>query len=198
MQLNIEKYEEVIRGYNERNAKYDISRGQSPGDLTVLLTYIDQLPPGAVYVETGTCDGSTVLTLALYRPDIQIYTCDIQDSPKFHKAKEESGIKNITFYNEDSTSLAKRWDKPIDMLFIDTGRHLFPQIFYDFAGWYPWVKPGAPILWHDFEALGPDNTFQIGLAMEIFRGHPKYNLSIPVEDSRFPSCITIITKPNDA
>lgn len=195
MEFNREKYEKEIQEYGERNTKYHLSRGQGSEDLTLLLTFIDQLQPGATYVETGTSDGSTILTLALRRPDINIYGCDIQDSLNFHQAVEELGIKNITFYNEDSTSLAKRWDKPIDLLFIDTGRHQFPQIFYDFAGWMPWVKPGAPILWHDFETLADTNTFAIGQAMEIFRGHPKYNLSIPVEDCGLQTCITVIYKP---
>lgn len=195
MQFNKEKYNKEIGEYRERNKKYGIDRGQTTEDLTILLTYIDQLPPGSAYMETGTADGSTILALALRRPDIQLYGCDTRYSSRFQKTKEELGITNITFFNEDSANLAKKWDKPIDMLFIDTGEHLFPQIFYDFAGWIPWVKPGAPILWHDFEKLESKPRFHVGQAMEIFRGHPKYNLLIPAEDTGFGSSIAIITKP---
>jgi len=195
MNFNREKYEEDIKKYGERNEKYRLSRGQGAEDLTVLLTYVDQLPQGATYMETGFCDGSAIITVVLHRPDLKCYGCDIEKSQFYPKAMEELGIKNITFFHEDSTDLAKRWDKPIDLLFIDTGRHMFPQIFYDFAGWYPHVKPGAPILWHDYGENMAEGDFEVGKAFKIFIGHPKYNTCIPVRDLGIQSSIAIITKP---
>ena len=195
MDFNREKYTKEIEEYGIRNAKYNISRGQGAEDLVVLLSYVDQLPYGATYVETGFCDGSAIMAVALHRPDLQCYGIDIQESGNYPKAKADLGFPNITFIHGDSTDIAKTWDKPIDLLFIDTGRHMFPQIFYDFAGWYPFVRPQAPILWHDYGEGLAEGDFEVGKAFNIFRDNPIYKTFIPVRDIGLQSSIAIITKP---
>lgn len=192
------KYIQQTADYHDHINKYNLSRGQQTEDIAVLLTYVDELPTNAVYVESGICDGSAILTVALQRPDIQCYGIDIQipNRGNFQKVLDDLGIKNITFIHGDSTDVCKTWDKEIDLLFIDTGYHLFPQIFYDFAGWLPHVKTGAPILWHDYENNEDGKTgFEVGQAFKVFKGHPKYNTYIPVLEDNIHSSIAIIIKP---
>lgn len=191
-----EKYKKDIEDYSYRNAKYNLSRGLQREDVFALLAYVDTLKPNSIYVETGVADGTSLMLVALHRPDIECYGIDIQGSVRLNRVLEDYKPKNVHYIIDDATNIAKTWDKKIDLLFIDTGAHQFPQIFYDFAGWYPYVKPGSYILWHDYEGENKKHTgFDVGQAFVIFKGHQLYNCYIPAEEDNFSTSIAIIQKP---
>lgn len=47
-----------------------------------------------------------------------------------------------------SFNIVKSWTKPIDLIFID-GDHTYEAVKQDFEEWYPHVKAGGVILFHD-------------------------------------------------
>ena len=118
----------------------------------ILMHYVDELKSGDTYVEIGTSEGYSLLMVAGFRPDINCYGIEINsDATRLIKdMAEELNFKNVNLITGDSMEACKEWDKKIDLLFID-GDHMFPQIFYDFVGWYPFVETGKKILFHDFE-----------------------------------------------
>jgi predicted O-methyltransferase YrrM len=47
-----------------------------------------------------------------------------------------------------STEIAKKWNKPIHMLFVD-GSHRYQDVLDDFAGFFPFVVDGGLVAFHD-------------------------------------------------
>ena len=64
-----------------------------------------------------------------------------------------------------SHNVIKTWVMPIDMIFID-GDHRYPAVKQDFEQWFPFVKKGGLILFHDSrkEKSTPEETFNRGWA----------------------------------
>jgi len=56
-----------------------------------------------------------------------------------------------------STDAARTWDKPIDLLFID-GSHVYEDVLADFNGFFPHVKPGGIVAFHDVHETWPGPT----------------------------------------
>jgi hypothetical protein len=53
-----------------------------------------------------------------------------------------------------SADIAQMWRTPIDLLFID-GSHEFPDVLTDFENFFPWVREGGIVAFHDVEPLWP-------------------------------------------
>ena len=178
--------------YNDINSKYNISRGGNMEDLRILLENVESIISNGNYVEIGVADGSSIITVASFRPDINCYGIEIKPEIKGEKAIKDLGLNNIHFYlGKGAEEICKEWNKEIDLLFID-GEHTFPNIFWDFVGWYPYVKSGSKILFHDFEKW-QEGKYQIGLAARVFQGHQKYNFySAALNDNISSSMISII------
>ena len=56
-----------------------------------------------------------------------------------------------------STEAARTWDKPIDLLFID-GSHVYEDVLADFNCFFPYVKPGGIVAFHDVHEGWPGPT----------------------------------------
>jgi predicted O-methyltransferase YrrM len=187
------KYPEQEKRYNEIVSKYGLSRGLHLGDLTILLNYLEKLESNSNYVEIGVSNGSSIITSALFRPDINCYGIEIENDTIATKIITDLDIKNIELYlGRGAEEVCKKWNKEIDLLFID-GEHLFPNIFWDFVGWYPYVKKNGKILFHDFEK-SKESKFEVGKALEVMKGHPKYKIYIPLIEDIYNSSIAILTK----
>lgn len=172
----------------------EISMGMRlPEDLNILLEEVEKLKPNSNYVEFGVAEGTSFFPVANFRPDINCYGIDDTAKPMFNKVLKDLKLKNVTLLlDQKSEDVCKKWDKEIDLLFIDAG-HYFPNVFWDFAGWWPYIKKGGVMIWHDDEAVGNDK-FDVGKALTIFYKHPKYKCYSPSLDGGISSSMFIIRK----
>ncbi len=53
-----------------------------------------------------------------------------------------------------SGQVAKTWDRPIDLLFVD-GSHSYEDVLADFVGFYPHVSRGGIVAFHDVNESWP-------------------------------------------
>jgi len=190
----MKRYPEQEKLYHEFLEKYEVSAGlRPPEDLFVLLEEVEKLKPNSNYVEFGIAQGCSLVSVLNFRKDINCYGIDDTTKPIIEKIISDINPPNLTlFLNQKSEDLCKTWDKEIDLLFIDGG-HYFPNVFWDFVGWWPHVKEGGTIIFHDFEEVGNDK-FDVGKALNIIYGHPKYNCHVPARDDCISTSMFIIKK----
>ena len=99
------------------------------------------------YVEIGTRYGGSSLFARIANKDIDIYTIDPKpDWSCWNIDPKEIGINSIVGYSLD---VAKTWDKPIGVLFID-GYHIGTAAKDDYYAWEKFVVKGGVILIHDY------------------------------------------------
>jgi len=139
-----------------------------PGQEKILFLLSSVLKRGSNIVEIGSFKGKSTACLSLGRKykDIKIYSIDTFEGNKkdFIRGRQ---FKKRNFFNEYKNNLirlglfnnvipikgysqevGKKWNKPIDLLFID-GSHLYEDVKKDFELFYPWVNPGGFVLFHD-------------------------------------------------
>jgi predicted O-methyltransferase YrrM len=61
---------------------------------------------------------------------------------------QRGNFNNIKIIVDKFDEVAKKWDRPIDILHID-GFHMYEYVKNDFEKWYPFVRDGGIILMHD-------------------------------------------------
>lgn len=120
-----------------------------------LANFSAQLPPGSTIVEIGTAQGGSAYIFARVTAgkNISIYSYDI--APSQEALKNLKGLK-VNIIAQSSTKGAAQWPRkvgrPIDLLFLD-GSHTFINIYNDYNNWVRFLKPGAWILFHDYDPL---------------------------------------------
>ena len=110
--------------------------------------------------------GSSLLFLLTKRDEASVYSIDpfIRDSMgnfqatrklcfgHFSRALKligrENRLKTWELISGYSYNVIKRWDKPIDLLFID-GDHRYAEVKRDLVDWCPFVRIGGAIIFHD-------------------------------------------------
>lgn len=133
-------------------------------------------------VEIGCAFGaSSAIFLAHADEKVTVNSIDpfIVDSMAAFQATKEKCVRNVRrilsalgriekinqwkLRSEYSYNLVGSWSTPIDMIFID-GDHRYEAVLKDFDDWFPLVKTGGVILFHDSrkEAGTPVNTFNRG------------------------------------
>ena len=106
----------------------------------------------SVYVEVGCRSGET---LRFIRDDAianktVVYAIDIKDV-------KNKIPKEVNFIQGDSDTVGRKWDTPIDMLFIDAD-HSASSVLNDFKNFGKWVKPNGIIFLHDTYPLDESKT----------------------------------------
>jgi predicted O-methyltransferase YrrM len=61
----------------------------------------------------------------------------------------------IVSHMEDSIEFSKKWNTPIDLLFID-GEHHYEHVHSDWENFGKWVKKDGLVCFHDYVARHPD------------------------------------------
>ncbi|HRJ30863.1 MAG TPA: class I SAM-dependent methyltransferase [Cyclobacteriaceae bacterium] len=121
-------------------------------------------PENAVIVEIGSfqgrstvsfglgCLGSTkhIYAIDLFEGDNDMYgSGEFQD--RFIQHVRSCGVEaHVTPIKQHSLQVAATWNKPIDVLFID-GSHEYQDVKADFESFYPHVKKGGIIAFHDIK-----------------------------------------------
>ena len=118
----------------------------------------------AVIVEIGSFLGRSTVSfgLGLTGKDQKIYAIDLFEGDgeyygdgdfetMFRQNLELCGVTDkVEVLRGHSLEVGKEWDKPIDVLFID-GSHEYEDVKADFEIFYPYVKTGGIIAFHDIK-----------------------------------------------
>jgi predicted O-methyltransferase YrrM len=139
-----------------------------PGQEWWLFKQALDLPPGAVILEIGSFRGRSTACLALgcVGSDKLVYAVDtfngndVDFSERDFFATFKSNLDTLGLFKHvrpvisTSSDAAESWTVPIDMLFID-GSHAFDDVVGDFQGFYPHVKEGGLVAFHDVVETWP-------------------------------------------
>lgn len=136
----------------------------SEHDQRVFVPHIQKLKPGDIYLEVGVdCGKSLAVAYLTSVPGVKIYGVDIVDKPERQELFKKLG-KDAVFIHEDSQETAKTWDNgKISLLLID-GNHYYEPVKADINSWYPHMKPGGQIFFHDFCESSPGVIQAVGEA----------------------------------
>jgi predicted O-methyltransferase YrrM len=136
------------------------------------LAYLaSQVPQNGVIVEIGSYRGQSAAYLASGAPQhATVYMVDMWDRNNLEAVSESNRyavagekhleiaierlsalglIDKITTIRGLSAEVAKGWSQKIDLLFID-GDHSYEGVKLDYENWYPFVKNGGVIAFHDY------------------------------------------------
>lgn len=159
------------------------------------LAYLaSRVHDNGVIVEIGSHRGrSAAYMAAAVKPTVRIFCIDIWNNPnkKLYLSTEDDleafcafltklGLRDkVIALRGESEMFARAWDKPIDLLFID-GNHHYDGVKADFMSWYPHVKKGGVIAFHDYHPNWPgvikfvneseDKLKKLGLHERIWSG----------------------------
>lgn len=109
---------------------------------------------GKVIVEIGAFYGGSTALLCLARPDADVISFDNfthHDHPSAVRLKDnlaKAGVTNHTL--REGSSLDVKWDRPIDLLFID-GDHGYEAVIHDLKTFAPYTDY---LLMHDVHLPG--------------------------------------------
>jgi hypothetical protein len=127
------------------------------------------LGENSVIVEIGTAQGGSAYLFAtsVEARNVSIYTYDLSPS---NEALENLKGLDVHIVAKSSVMGAKEWPrknkKPIDLLFID-GSHTLENVYLDFVSWFPYVKVGGKILFHDFDPIHRGGVAHLGVKVFV-------------------------------
>ena len=148
-------------------------------------------------VEIGCFMGRSSKVLSL-STEAQVHSCDpfggyewggemwSKEKTKELCLKNMEGIKNWHLHHMPSLELAKKWDKPIDLLFID-GAHDKYSVLDDTRAWMPFLKPNHFVLYHDYGCVTLEGVKE---AVDFLN----YEASYDFYYKGYKSCIKICRK----
>lgn len=171
-----------------------------PGQERWLYDAVRNLPKDAVIVEIGSYMGrsTTAMGFACSGTERHIYAIDTfaGNDSDFIKGKNNvdwdggdylSTFKNNLLKNDllqyvtpmqgTSSAISESWNKSIDFLFVD-GSHEYEDVVSDFEKFFPWLKPGGLIAFHDVqpEWKGPSRAWNEIIRHQLYR--PSHFFSI--------------------
>lgn len=140
-----------------------------PGQERTFMALASCLEGNSTIVEIGSFKGKSTACLALGSNEkTKIYAIDtfsgnnldfsegVQFVGSGYLNEFKQNLKNagvldkVEVLQGYSNRIGKRWNKKIDFLFID-GSHIYKDVKSDFELFYPWVKPGGIVAFHDVD-----------------------------------------------
>lgn len=162
-----------------------------PGQERVLYKLSASLNPGSTIVEIGSYLGKSTACLAYGTPKKSIiYAIDtfkgggdfirgIQFKGKNFYPRFKKNLKKLGLFHKikplsgRSSEVGMHWNKKIDLLFID-GSHLYKDVKKDFELFFPWVKPGGIVAFHDVHEKFP-GVYRVWNEIAKNKLHPHQN-----------------------
>lgn len=141
----------------------------SEHDQAVFVPHLRNLKPEDIYLEIGVdCGKSLAVAYLTTVPGVKIYGVDIVDKPERQELFKKLG-KDAVFIHGNSQGVAETWDKgEISLLLID-GNHYYEPVKADINSWYPHMKSGGQIIFHDFCESSPGVIQAVGEFAFTFR-----------------------------
>jgi predicted O-methyltransferase YrrM len=132
----------------------------SRADVDLLGECARKLPDNPVVINIGAGVGTSGLTFMESRPDLILYSIDVNDFPNPYGGlvNEKNAFVDAGFWGDprhhqihgDSKRVGEAWTGgPVDMVFID-GEHTETQIVGDIESWLPHIKDDGIIIFHDY------------------------------------------------
>ncbi len=116
-------------------------------DMAVLVPEVEKIPEGGCYLEVGVDKGKS-LFVARTVADESVEVCGVDLEP-------DPGVRDTRFIRGDSGVVSRDWAwGQIDVLFID-GDHSYFGCRIDIQGWYPYMRKGGVMLFHDCDESSP-------------------------------------------
>lgn len=139
-------------------------------DEAVMKPYLEKLGTGT-YLEIGVKHGRSLAFARHNAPKAKIYGVDVEDVLDHEYFKDI----DVNFIHQHADEAAKKWKKPIDILFID-GDHSVEQVNHDIENWQQFVKKGGYLFFHDFDITSPGVIMAVddyceyrGKILKVFR-----------------------------
>lgn len=142
-----------------------------PSEAENMYDALIKLPQAGRMLEIGTGFGHSTVFFAKTKPKWTIYTIDmyglVGELPNLytnpeHKIEGKNIMDVLRYFDnfearniipivQDVNKL--EWELPLDALFID-GDHSAPCVKYDFETFYPFIKKGGLVIFHDYLYFG--------------------------------------------
>ena len=149
-----------------------------PIEGETLAKLASTIPQEQAIVEIGSYMGKSTCYLASGTTGAMVYAIDLWEkgnyqkrykNPKtflaFKKQISSMGVDSkITIIKGNSIEVAKTWDKPVGLLFID-GNHAYSYVKADYESWHKFVVPDGYIAFHDYN--NPDYPTVVGVAQFV-------------------------------
>lgn len=140
-----------------------IAGGFFKADMAVQKEEIEKLNAGDVYLEIGVDEGKS-LSCAYFAAKEGVFCVGVDyiDPPArapymnqpFGYSPNGQGLivhgSSVMYIHGDAEMVAKVWDRPINLLFID-GDHSYEGVKKDHDAWFPKVVKGGTVLYHDYD-----------------------------------------------
>jgi predicted O-methyltransferase YrrM len=142
------------------------------GELFAMLAMARSLPEGSRIINIGAGSGtsSLAITEGIRGKKSILITIDISEGGPFGGLENERNVYDSANYHPyprqilgDSKEIGRSWsEEPLDMIFVD-GDHTKPGIDGDIEAWWPNLKPGGLMIFHDY---GRDFWPQVVLSVD--------------------------------
>jgi predicted O-methyltransferase YrrM len=150
------------------------------------LIYLISIIRAKTIVEIGSCQGRSTCYMAdairEMASEAKIHCVDLWDlgkgwTPEKHSSPSsfDQFMKNLKTFDLEkyieihkgfSAEIGKKWDKPIDFLFIDGG-HKYEEVLDDFRVWSKHVRQGGIIAFHDVNQAGVGRVIEEELTPSV-------------------------------
>jgi hypothetical protein len=123
-------------------------------------------------VEIGTYIGRSTIALAFAQKEKggrPIHTIDIDRHPQLDENLRKAGVDEFVHVTvEPSTDAAEKWDKPIELLWIDAD-HSRVGLKADIEAWRDHVIEGGLVAFHDYPGVDSSKTVAKPIASLMLR-----------------------------
>lgn len=145
---------------------------ETPAEQNALRYLAERVPANGKIVEIGSEFGMSTSILAKFsRADVTVFAVDLFPDEMYNAHQSEMArigvLSKIEYHRSDSFTASAMWkrlaypDQPpqIDLLFID-GDHTTKGVIVDMAGWFPYVKHGGVVVFHDTMAYSNERPHE--------------------------------------